>query len=174
MNLLACQELTERHHCDIVLLESGGDNLAADFSRELADYTVYVIDTAGGDKVPRKGGPGTSSMCILMYIHSICNICTIWAYSICMYTIKVGLTCICVGITQSDLLVINKIDLADAIGASLETMRRDAALMRGDGPTVFAQVKHGPGVEEIVSLIEADFRASVISEQLLDQPVNKK
>jgi urease accessory protein len=58
MNLLACNELTERHHPDIILLESGGDNLAADFSRELADYTIYVIDTAGGDKVPRKGGPG--------------------------------------------------------------------------------------------------------------------
>ena len=57
-NLLACEELTQRHHCEIVLLESGGDNLAADFSRELADYTIYVIDTCGGDKVPRKGGPG--------------------------------------------------------------------------------------------------------------------
>lgn len=58
MNLLACEELTRRHSCDLILLESGGDNLAADFSRELADYTIYVIDTAGGDKVPRKGGPG--------------------------------------------------------------------------------------------------------------------
>lgn len=101
-NLVSCEELTQKHACDIILIESGGDNLAADFSRELADFTVYVIDVAGGDKVPRKGGPG---------------------------------------ITQSDLLVINKVDLADAVGASIEVMRRDAKLMRGDGPTVFAQVR---------------------------------
>ena len=69
MNLLACEELTRRHGCDLLLLESGGDNLAADFSRELADYTVYVIDTAGGDKVPRKGGPGTTFLySMLLYI----------------------------------------------------------------------------------------------------------
>lgn len=114
-NLLACEELTAKHNCDIILLESGGDNLAADFSRELSDYTIYVIDTSGGDKIPRKGGPG---------------------------------------ITQSDLLVVNKTDLAEAVGASLDIFRRDAALMRGDGPVVLAQVKHGPGVEEILSHIE--------------------
>lgn len=79
--MLACEELTSMHRCDLILLESGGDNLAADFSRELADFTVYVIDVAGGDKIPRKGGPG---------------------------------------ITQSDVLVINKTDLAPAVGASLE------------------------------------------------------
>ena len=79
--MLACEELTAKHNCEIILLESGGDNLAADFSRELADYTVYVIDVAGGDKIPRKGGPG---------------------------------------ITQSDLLVVNKTDLADAVGASID------------------------------------------------------
>ena len=79
--MLACEELTALHSCDLILLESGGDNLAADFSRELADFTVYVIDVAGGDKIPRKGGPG---------------------------------------ITQSDVLVINKTDLAPAVGASLE------------------------------------------------------
>ena len=84
------------------LIESGGDNLAAHFSRELADYTIYVIDVAGGDKIPRKGGPG---------------------------------------ITQADLLVINKTDLAEAVGANLEVMERDARLMRGNGPFVFAQVR---------------------------------
>jgi len=120
-NLLACEELTSLHHCELILLESGGDNLAADFSRELADFTVYVIDTCGGDKVPRKGGPG---------------------------------------ITQSDVLVINKTDLAEYVGASLEVMQRDAALMRGRGPTVFAQVKHGKGVPEIITLIESAYKAS--------------
>lgn len=113
-NLLACEELTAKHHCSIVLLESGGDNLAADFSRELADFTIYVIDTCGGDKIPRKGGPG---------------------------------------ITQSDILVINKTDLADLVGASLEVMKRDANLVRNGGPVVFAQVKHGVGVEDIVERI---------------------
>src|SRR5882724_10809872 len=113
-NLLALEELHERFTPEILLIESGGDNLAAHFSRELADYTVYVIDVAGGDKVPRKGGPG---------------------------------------ITQSDLLVINKTDLAVAVGADLNVMARDAHKMRGDGPFVFAQVKHGVGVEEIVDHI---------------------
>jgi urease accessory protein len=110
-NLLALEELHREFHPDILLIESGGDNLAAHFSRELADYTVYVIDVAGGDKIPRKGGPG---------------------------------------ITQSDLLVINKTDLAPAVGADLSVMERDARKMRGDGPFVFAQVKHGPGVDEII------------------------
>lgn len=100
-NILACEDLTALHQCNLILLESGGDNLAADFSRELADFTIYVIDTCGGDKIPRKGGPG---------------------------------------ITQSDVLVINKTDLAVHVGASLEIMRRDAQLMRGEGPVVFAQV----------------------------------
>jgi urease accessory protein len=113
-NLIACEELTLKHKCDLILLESGGDNLAADFSRELADYTIYVIDTAGGDKIPRKGGPG---------------------------------------ITQADLLIINKTDLADAVGADLEIMRRDAQLMRGEGPVVFAQVKNDIGVDEIIKNI---------------------
>jgi urease accessory protein len=110
-NLLALEELHQKFHPDILLLESGGDNLAAHFSRELADYTVYVIDVAGGDKIPRKGGPG---------------------------------------ITQSDLLVINKTDLAQAVGADLAIMDRDARKMRGSGPFVFAQVKHGPGLETII------------------------
>jgi urease accessory protein len=115
-NLLALEQLMQQHHPDILLLESGGDNLAAHFSRELADYTIYVIDVAGGDKVPRKGGPG---------------------------------------ITQSDLLVINKTDLALAVGADLAAMDRDAQAMRGDGPFVFAQVKHGQNVDLIVEHIVA-------------------
>lgn len=114
-NLGACEDLTAEHSdLQLLICESGGDNLAANFSRELADYTVYVIDVAGGDKVPRKGGPG---------------------------------------ITQSDLLVINKIDLAAAVGADLEVMRRDALKMRGEGPTVFAAVKSKIGVPEIAGRI---------------------
>ena len=111
-NLLALEELHAEFSPEMLLIESGGDNLAAHFSRELADYTLYVIDVAGGDKVPRKGGPG---------------------------------------ITQSDLLVINKTDLAEAVGADLGVMKRDADAIRGNGPHVFAQVKHGDGVELIVS-----------------------
>jgi urease accessory protein len=110
-NLLALEELHRKFSPDILLLESGGDNLAAHFSRELADYTIYVIDVAGGDKIPRKGGPG---------------------------------------ITQSDLLVINKTDLAPAVGADLSIMERDAKKMRGPGPFVFAQVKHGVGTQDII------------------------
>lgn len=110
----------------LLLCESGGDNLAANFSSELADYTIYVIDVAGGDKVPRKGGPG---------------------------------------ISQSDLLVINKIDLAEAVGASLEVMERDANKMRQgrvqggeSGPVVFASVKNGVGVDQIISHIMRGFK----------------
>jgi urease accessory protein len=110
-NLLALEELHEKFQPDLLLLESGGDNLAACFSRELADFTIQVIDVAGGDKIPRKGGPG---------------------------------------ITQSDLLVINKTDLAEAVGADLKVMERDAKKMRGDGPFLFAQAKHGVGVDTIV------------------------
>jgi urease accessory protein len=110
-NLLALEELHRKFTPELLLLESGGDNLAAHFSRELADYTIYVIDVAGGDKIPRKGGPG---------------------------------------ITQSDLLVINKTDLASAVGADLSIMAADATRMRGQGPFVFAQVKHGIAVDEII------------------------
>jgi urease accessory protein len=110
-NLLALEELHRKFHPQILLIESGGDNLAACFSRELADYTIQVIDVAGGDKIPRKGGPG---------------------------------------ITQSDLLVINKTDLAAAVGADLKVMERDTKKMRGDGPFVFAQVKNGVGVDAII------------------------
>jgi urease accessory protein len=100
-----------------MFLESGGDNLSASFSPELVDASIYVIDVAGGDKVPRKGGPG---------------------------------------VTRSDLLVINKIDLAPYVGASLEVMRRDAAAVRGDRPFVFANLKSGEGVPEIIAWIERE------------------
>ena len=121
-NLIALEDLHDRFKPELLLIESGGDNLAANFSRELADYTIYVIDVAGGDKVPRKGGPG---------------------------------------ITQSDLLVVNKTDLAPAVGADLEVMARDAARMRGSGPVVFAQVKHGTGVEAIADYLLAARQATV-------------
>jgi urease accessory protein len=120
-NLVALDELMARFGPDLLFVESGGDNLAAQFSRELADYTVYVIDVAGGDKVPRKGGPG---------------------------------------VTQSDLLVINKTDLAPHVGASLEVMDRDARKMRGDGPFVFAQCSHGVGVRDIVEHVSRAWRAA--------------
>jgi urease accessory protein len=109
-NLDALDRLMRAHRPELLFVESGGDNLAAQFSRELADYTIYVIDVSGGDKIPRKGGPG---------------------------------------ITQSDLLVINKTDLAPLVGADLQVMDRDARRMRGDGPFIFAQVTHGVGVAEI-------------------------
>ena len=99
---------------DLILVESGGDNLAATFSPELSDLTIYVIDVAGGEKIPRKGGPG---------------------------------------ITRSDLLVINKTDLAPHVGANLEVMRADAARMRGSRPFVFASLRHGQGVDAIVDFI---------------------
>ena len=120
-NLLALEHLHETWKPDLLFLESGGDNLAAHFSRELADFSIYVIDVAGGDKVPRKGGPG---------------------------------------ITQSDLLVINKTDLAPAVGADLAVMERDARKMRGDGPFLFAQVRGGVGVEQIAAHVLAAWRAS--------------
>jgi urease accessory protein len=100
---------------DLILIESGGDNLAATFSPELADLTIYVIDVAAGDKIPSKGGPG---------------------------------------INRSDLLVINKIDLAPYVGASLEVMERDAKRMRGARPFVFTNVRAGEGVDAVVDFIE--------------------
>jgi urease accessory protein len=121
-NLIALDELMHAVAPELLVVESGGDNLAAQYSRELADFTIYVIDVAGGDKVPRKGGPG---------------------------------------ITQSDLLVINKIDLAPLVGASLDVMARDAARMRGPGPTVFATVTAGVGVPAIVDHVEAARRAAL-------------
>jgi urease accessory protein len=121
-NLVALEELMEAVRPSLLLVESGGDNLAAQFSRELVDYTIYVIDVSGGDKIPRKGGPG---------------------------------------ITQSDLLVINKTDLAPLVGADLGVMDRDAKRMRGDGPTVFAQVKNDVGVADIVRHVVATWERAV-------------
>ncbi|WP_291295022.1 urease accessory protein UreG [Elioraea sp.] len=116
INLAGVDELNRRFPgLDLILIESGGDNLAATFSPELADLTIYVIDVSAGDKIPRKGGPG---------------------------------------ITRSDLLVINKIDLAPHVGASLEVMDRDARRMRGQRPFVFANVRAGDGVEDVARFIE--------------------
>ena len=118
INLAAVAEMNARHpDLDIVLIESGGDNLSATFSPELADYTIYVIDVAAGEEIPRKGGPA---------------------------------------ITRSDLLVINKTDLAPHVGASLEVMDRDAARMRGARPFVFASLRHGQGVDAIIDAIARD------------------
>ncbi|MGZ8408621.1 MAG: urease accessory protein UreG [Hyphomicrobium sp.] len=117
MNLAAVAEMMTRFpDLDVVFIESGGDNLAATFSPELADITIYVIDVAAGDKIPRKGGPG---------------------------------------ITRSDLLVINKIDLAGHVGASLEVMDRDARKMRGERPFVFTNLKTGAGLDAVIRFILA-------------------
>jgi urease accessory protein len=116
INLAAVADMRSKFpDLDLVLIESGGDNLAATFSPELADLTIYVIDVAAGDKIPSKGGPG---------------------------------------ITRSDLLVINKVDLAPYVGASLEVMERDAKRMRGARPFVFTNIRAGIGVAEVASFIE--------------------
>jgi urease accessory protein len=115
MNFDALDEITARHpDLDIVLLESGGDNLAASFSPELVDASIYVIDVSGGDKIPRKGGPG---------------------------------------VTRSDLLVINKIDLAPYVGADLDVMARDATTMRGDRPFILTNLKTGEGLPDVIAWI---------------------
>ncbi len=118
MNLAAVEDLQQRFpRLEIVFIESGGDNLSATFSPELADLTIYVIDVAEGEKIPRKGGPG---------------------------------------ITRSDLLVINKIDLAPYVGASLEVMEADTRRMRPAKPWVFSNLKDGSGVDEIIAFIERE------------------
>jgi urease accessory protein len=122
-NLLALEDLMADVAPELLIVESGGDNLAAQYSRELVDYTIYVIDVAGGDKVPRKGGPG---------------------------------------ITQSDLLVINKTDLAPHVGASLDVMARDATKMRGDGPFVFAQATKSVGLDAIIEHVLVAWRAATV------------
>lgn len=115
MNLAAIDELNrDFSDLDLIIVESGGDNLAATFSPELSDLTLYVIDVAAGDKIPRKGGPG---------------------------------------ITKSDLLIINKIDLAPYVGASLEVMDRDARKMRGERPFIFTNLKTGQGLDEVIAFI---------------------
>jgi len=116
INLAAVAEMVRRHpEVEIVLIESGGDNLSATFSPELADVTIYVIDVAAGEEIPRKGGPA---------------------------------------ITRSDILIINKIDLAPHVGADLSVMQRDAARMRGDRPFVFTNLRSGEGVERIIALLD--------------------
>ncbi len=118
MNLAAIDELHRRHaDLDLILVESGGDNLSATFSPELSDLTLYVIDVAAGDKIPRKGGPG---------------------------------------ITKSDLLIINKIDLAPLVGASLDVMDRDARKMRGERPFVFTNLKTEEGVDAVLAFIRQE------------------
>ncbi|KAG8851914.1 hypothetical protein FRB91_007207 [Serendipita sp. 411] len=120
-NMGSLEELTAKFGCQILFVESGGDNLAANYSRELADYIIYVIDVAGGDKIPRKGGPG---------------------------------------ISQSDLLIINKIDIAQYVGASLEVMDRDSKKMRDTGPTIFTSIKEGTGVNQVVELILSAWKSA--------------
>ncbi|MEW8625294.1 MAG: urease accessory protein UreG [Candidatus Thiodiazotropha sp.] len=116
MNLAAVEDLCQRHaDLDLVFIESGGDNLSATFSPELADLTIYVLDVAEGEKMPRKGGPG---------------------------------------ITRSDLLIINKIDLAPYVGASLDVMKEDTLRMRKERPFVFTNMKTGQGLQEIIDFIE--------------------
>jgi len=118
INLEAVSRLSRRFpKLDLIFIESGGDNLAATFSPELSDLTLYVIDVAAGDKIPRKGGPG---------------------------------------ITKSDLLVINKIDLAPMVGASLEVMERDARRMRGGRPFVFTNLKTGQGLQDVIRFVQAE------------------
>jgi len=125
-NLDALGQLMVKFLPQLLFVESGDDNLAAQFSRELADFTIYVIDVSGGDKIPRKGGPG---------------------------------------ITQSDLLVINKTDLATLVGADLGVMERDARRMRGDGPFLFAQVINGIGVREIAAGMLEQWRKALRQSQ---------
>jgi len=118
INLEAVDRLNKRFPgLDVIFVESGGDNLAATFSPELSDLTIYVIDVAAGEKIPRKGGPG---------------------------------------ITKSDLLVINKIDLAPMVGASLEVMDRDTKKMRGERPFVFSNLKTGQGLADIIAFVERE------------------
>jgi len=118
MNFDAIEEMTARHPgLDLILLESGGDNLAASFSPELVDASIYVIDVSGGDKIPRKGGPG---------------------------------------VTRSDLLVINKIDLAPHVGADLGVMARDSKTMRGERPFVFTNIKNGTGLPQVIEWIQRE------------------
>ena len=116
MNFEAIRELEARHpDLELILIESGGDNLSATFSPELADASVFVIDVSGGDKIPRKGGPGTS---------------------------------------RSDLLIVNKIDLAPHVGASLEVMARDAGIQRGERPTIFTNLRDRDGLDAVVAWVE--------------------
>ena len=130
MNFDALDEITARHPgLDIVFLESGGDNLAASFSPELVDAAIYVIDVSGGDKIPRKGGPG---------------------------------------VTRSDLLVINKTDLAPHVGADLGVMARDAKTMRGDRPFVFTNLKTGAGMPDVVAWIRRELLYEELGNRVIE------
>jgi len=130
MNFDALDEITARHPgLDIVFLESGGDNLAASFSPELVDAAIYVIDVSGGDKIPRKGGPG---------------------------------------VTRSDLLVINKTDLAPHVGADLGVMARDAKTMRGDRPFVFTNLKTGAGMPDVVAWIRRELLYEELGNRIIE------
>src|SRR3989440_9488777 len=121
MNLAAIEDMNRKFpHAELCFVESGGDNLAATFSPELADRTIYVIDVAEGDKIPRKGGPG---------------------------------------ITRSDLLVINKIDLAPHVGADLEVMRRDSRRMRGDRPFLLISLRTGEGVPDLLQWVQGQLES---------------
>ena len=131
-NLDALGQLMIKFNPQLLFVESGGDNLAAQFSRELADFTIYVIDVSGGDKIPRKGGPG---------------------------------------ITQSDLLVINKTDLAPLVGADLGVMARDSRTMRGDGPFLFAQVTNAIGVREIADVLLRSWRSATSQPGIAARPL---
>ncbi len=132
INLVAIEQLEQQFtNLDLIFVESGGDNLASTFSPELVDLTIYVIDVAAGDKIPRKGGPG---------------------------------------ITKSDLLVINKIDLAPMVGADLDVMDRDARKMRGDKPFVFTNLKEKQGLPSIIDLIQLHMGKTPISQPAQDLP----
>lgn len=129
MNLAAIADLQKKFpDLEVVFIESGGDNLSATFSPELADLAIYVIDVAEGEKIPRKGGPG---------------------------------------ITRSDLLIINKIDLAPHVGASLDVMREDTLRMRGERPFIFSNLREGIGVDDIASFIREDGMLTMKGEQVL-------
>jgi urease accessory protein len=137
-NAGALETLQARFGCQLLLVESGGDNLAANYSRELADYIIYVIDVAGGDKIPRKGGPGITHSDLL-----VVN--------------KVWVGC---GTMMRALMMYMQTDLAPHVGASLEVMERDAKLMRGDGPTLFTSVRNGEGVGAVIEHVLAAWKAA--------------
>lgn len=161
-NLGALEELQAKFGCELLFVESGGDNLAANYSRELADYIIYVvsivatrlgpnassqpssfqIDVSGGDKIPRKGGPGISQSDLLV-------INKVRPYPLILF-LRPSPTC----------YPVTQIDLAELVGASLDVMARDSAKMRDNGPTVFTSIKHGKGVDLIVNLILGAWKAS--------------
>ena len=155
---------------DLLLIESGGDNLAANYSRELADFIVYVIDVAGGDKVPRKGGPGITGSDLLVVnkvglapfstLHFFFLVSSDFALEGLDLGEMDGLLRASTRAVNVDADLSPKTDLADAVGADLAVMERDAGRMRDGGPTIFAEVKNGKGVQEIVGLILSAWKSS--------------